>query len=55
MKHGNGLYVWNDGSMYDGGWYENKINGEGCYVWPDGRKYEGEWNKLTNKKHGRGY
>jgi hypothetical protein len=22
---------------------------------PDGAKYEGEWNKLTNKKHGRGY
>lgn len=29
MKHGRGLYIWNDGSMYDGQWFENKINGEG--------------------------
>ena len=29
MKHGRGCYVWNDGSCYDGEWFENKINGEG--------------------------
>jgi len=39
MKHGKGLYIWNDGSQYDGEWYENKINGSGTYVWPDGRRY----------------
>ena len=43
MKHGRGKYVWNDGSCYDGEWFENKINGLGYYVWPDGRKYDGQW------------
>lgn len=37
MKHGKGRYVWNDQSMYEGEWYENKIHGYGLYVWPDGR------------------
>ena len=52
MKHGHGKYVWNDGSMYEGQWCENKINGSGIYVWPDGRKYMGEW--YQGKQHGRG-
>lgn len=38
-KHGLGLYCWNDGSKYDGEWYENKIKGIGTYTWLDGRKY----------------
>ena len=36
MKHGHGKYIWNDGSMYEGMWFENKINGRGIYIWPDG-------------------
>ena len=38
--------------MYEGEWYENKINGTGVYVWPDGRKYDGEWK--DNNMHGKG-
>ena len=52
MKHGKGKCVWNDGSSYNGEWYENKINGRGIYQWPDGRKYEGEWKE--NNMHGKG-
>ena len=52
MKHGRGKYVWNDGSCYDGEWFENKINGLGYYVWPDGRKYDGQWQE--NNMHGKG-
>ena len=44
MKHGHGKYTWTDGSIFEGEWYENKINGKGIYVWPDGRKYIGEWS-----------
>jgi hypothetical protein len=33
MKHGHGKFIWNDGSMYEGEWFENKINGSGIYVW----------------------
>ena len=50
MKHGHGKYIWNDGSMYEGMWFENKINGRGIYIWPDGRKYDGEWK--NNKMEG---
>ena len=28
-KHGKGLYIWQDGSSYDGDWYENRIEGHG--------------------------
>ena len=52
MKHGKGKYTWNDGSMYNGYWYENKINGTGIYTWPDGRRYEGEWKE--HQRHGQG-
>ena len=48
MKHGHGKYIWNDGSMYEGEWYENKINGRGIYIWPDGRKYNGESVSYTH-------
>ena len=52
MKHGKGAYIWNDGSKYNGEWFENKINGRGVYEWPDGRRYDGDWK--DNNMHGRG-
>ena len=50
MRHGIGLFVWKDGSSYEGDWFEDKINGVGSYIWPDGRKYEGTWK--NNNMHG---
>lgn len=47
-----GVYAWNDGSRYDGEWFENKIRGTGTYTWLDGRKYQGEW--LDNNMEGMG-
>ena len=32
MKHGHGKYVWNDGSMYEGEWFENKAHGNGKFT-----------------------
>ena len=37
-KHGDGYYIWQDGSTYKGQWYENDIEGNGDYQWNDGRK-----------------
>ena len=34
-------YHWTDGSVYDGEWHDNKINGYGIYSWTDGRRFEG--------------
>ena len=42
-KEGFGKYVWADGSIYEGKWLDNRINGRGVYLWKDGRKYYGEW------------
>ncbi len=47
-----GRYQWNDGSVYDGEWQDNKICGFGVYTWTDGRRYEGSW--LNNFMHGKG-
>ena len=51
-KHGKGAYTWADGSIYDGDWVENRIEGFGAYVWVDGRRYVGQW--LNNNMHGHG-
>lgn len=40
-KHGVGLYIWQDGSSYNGDWFENRIEGHGVYKWKDGRTYTG--------------
>lgn len=38
---GEGVYIWDDGKRYEGGWKKNMIHGEGKYSWPDGREYNG--------------
>lgn len=40
-KEGRGKYMWADGSVYDGDWLDNRINGSGVYLWKDGRKFYG--------------
>lgn len=40
-KEGQGKYIWADGSIYEGEWLDNRINGSGIYIWKDGRKYYG--------------
>ena len=43
MKHGHGKYIWNDGSMYEGWWMDNKANGKGRLIHADGDHYIGDW------------
>ena len=32
LPHGDGKYIWADGSIYVGGWYKGKQSGEGTYI-----------------------
>jgi hypothetical protein len=36
-KHGRGVFVWSDGSTYNGEFHNNNIDGIGTYSWADGR------------------
>jgi len=38
-KHGKGNYFYADGSIYDGDWSNNQIDGIGKYTWKDGKVY----------------
>ena len=43
MCHGKGIYLFNDGDIYNGHWKDNKKHGKGVLTWPDGARYEGGW------------
>lgn len=47
-----GIYIWNDGRMYQGEYKDDKKHGFGIYTWADRRSYEGYWFK--GKQHGIG-
>ncbi|MEM7106454.1 MAG: caspase family protein [Bacteroidota bacterium] len=50
--NGEGIYVWGDGSRYEGEFRMKRLNGYGTYQWAHGASYEGEWK--DNLKHGVG-
>ncbi|EGR30902.1 hypothetical protein IMG5_121480 [Ichthyophthirius multifiliis] len=50
--HGQGMLTHKDGSIYQGNWKYNQMEGFGTYQWPDGRVYIGEF--IKNKKQGEG-
>jgi hypothetical protein len=39
QRHGEGIYIWADGTKYEGQWKEGKREGFGSVVWPDGRRF----------------
>ena len=42
MRQGEGKYVWANGDMYEGEFYENTATGYGLFIWSSGRySYEG--------------
>lgn len=49
---GYGIYVWNDGSRYEGNFKDGKRAGEGIYYYPKGAKYIG--TQVNGKRHGWG-
>ena len=52
LRHGIGNQIWNDGSMYEGYWANDKPNGKGRFIYTNGDVYEGEWE--NDKAHGKG-
>ncbi len=49
---GYGIYVWNDGSRYEGNFKEGKRDGEGIYYYAKGSKYIGD--QMNGERHGWG-
>ena len=52
QRQGKGSQCWNDGSMYEGYWKNDKANGKGRLIHANGDVYEGEW--WNDKAHGKG-
>ena len=51
-RHGKGVQKWNDGSVYEGYWSNDKANGKGRLIHANGDVYEGDW--LDDKASGKG-
>jgi hypothetical protein len=51
-KHGFGIEVMQDGTVYEGDFYMEKRHGRGKITWPSKACYEGDWN--LNKIEGTG-
>ena len=44
MRHGKGVFYYNEGGKYIGQWKENKMNGRGVLYYPNNEiAYDGEW------------
>ena len=39
VKHGKGKFVWADGTVYEGNFNNNLMDGFGKIVYPDGKEY----------------
>lgn len=50
--HGFGIFVWKDGSKYEGFWHNGKATGKGRLINADGGAYEGQWE--NDKANGLG-
>jgi uncharacterized caspase-like protein len=42
LKHGNGVYIWDNGDRYDGTFAQDRPDGRGKYHFANGDSYEGE-------------
>jgi len=51
-KHGAGVYVWLDGSRYEGEFHRDERHGRGRFTWASGDVYEGEY--LEGRRIGSG-
>lgn len=47
-----GIYRWTDGSIYEGSWTDNVIDGPGCYLANDGRSFKGQWSDRRDGDFG---
>ena len=47
-----GVYIYSNGDMYEGGYFNGEKNGYGVAVWSNGSRYEGNWG--DGREHGMG-
>jgi hypothetical protein len=52
MAHGHGKHVTTDGTISEGQWAKNQLNGKATVRQANGASYSGEWKK--DKYEGRG-
>lgn len=52
QHHGYGIFIWKDGSKYEGFWHNGKAFGRGRLIHSDGGVYEGDWE--NDKANGKG-
>ena len=45
LKHGWGIFVWEDGMQYEGEWLNGKQHGKGRMLMPNGKALEGVWDE----------
>ena len=52
MKHGHGFFTHRDGSVHEGDYTDDKLNGFGVLTYPNGDRYMSEWvdNELMSYK-----
>lgn len=53
--NGNGVGIWDNGSIYRGEWIDNVRHGKGVFSWADGAKYEGDFNMGIRSGNGTFY
>ncbi|MCB9187138.1 MAG: hypothetical protein H6601_10425 [Flavobacteriales bacterium] len=52
MKHGHGVFRWENGMSYEGEWVNNKRNGQGKFTWPNRQVFDGTW--VEDRRNGPG-
>lgn len=49
VRHGKGIQIWMDGSIYEGWWRKDKTHGHGRVIHANGDVYIGTWkNDMAN-------
>ena len=51
-KHGKGIYIWHDGSTYEGDFKNDARHGNGLFNWSNGESYKGDY--LEDDRTGQG-
>ena len=51
-QHGQGAFVYKDGSRYEGSWEKGYYHGKGIMIYKNGNRYEGDW--VGGKRNGYG-
>ncbi len=51
-KNGYQVFIYDDGTKYEGEWKDDQRNGQGKLTWTDGTVYSGAW--INNYMHGQG-